>query len=89
MAIKKTFTLENNFGQPSVLPECYCKITRVVGNKSQIHVNLEIQNSEQNRVYRTDTYGFVPSVDEGAKNFIAQAYDHIKSLPEFAGAADC
>jgi hypothetical protein len=23
------------------------------------------------------------------KNFIAQAYDHMKTLPEFAGATDC
>lgn len=89
MALKKTFSMENNFGQTSVLSDCYCKITRVIGDKTQLHVNLEIQNSERNRVYRTDTYGFAPSVEVDAKNFIAQAYDYIKTLPEFAGAVDC
>lgn len=28
-------------------------------------------------------------IQTGATNFIAQAYLHIKTLPEFAGAVDC
>jgi hypothetical protein len=32
-------------------------------------------------------YEFTPNL-EGA-NFIAQAYDHLKTLPEFSGAIDC
>jgi hypothetical protein len=32
-------------------------------------------------------YSFAP--DLNGKNFIAQAYEHLKTLPEFAGATDC
>jgi hypothetical protein len=29
------------------------------------------------------------SVELGSTNFIAQVYEHLKSLEEFAGAIDC
>jgi hypothetical protein len=32
-------------------------------------------------------YKFAPNLD-GA-NFIKQAYEHLKTLPEFSGATDC
>jgi hypothetical protein len=34
-------------------------------------------------------YKFTASVSDGAENFIKQAYAHLKTLPEFAGATDC
>jgi hypothetical protein len=50
-------------------------------------MNIEIYanvNGEQiQRVVST----FIPSLDES--NFIRQAYQHLKTLPEFAGAVDC
>jgi hypothetical protein len=39
-----------------------------------------------NQVY-TAEHSFVPNLD--GPNFIKQAYMHIKTLPEFAGATDC
>jgi len=89
MAFQKTITLQNNFGENSILSDCYCKVTRVVGNKEQVYATLEIQNKDRNKVYESKSYGFEPSVADNSKNFIAQSYDYIKSLPEYAGAVDC
>jgi len=89
MAIQISISAENNFGQISNLVNCYCKVTRVMGDKSQLHAKVDVMNAEKNRVYREETFAFTPSVEDGAKNFIAQAYDHMKSLPQFAGATNC
>jgi hypothetical protein len=35
----------------------------------------------------SEQYSFVPEMKNS--NFIAQAYEHLKTLPEFAGATDC
>jgi hypothetical protein len=37
----------------------------------------------------TMTTPFTASVDDGAKNVIAQAYEALKQMPMFAGAEDC
>ena len=34
-----------------------------------------------------EQFNFVPNLE--GQNFIAQAYEHLKTLPEFAGAEDC
>jgi hypothetical protein len=89
MALQINISAENNFGQISTLTNCYCKVAKLIGDKSQMHIKVDVMNAEKNRVYREDTFAFTPSVEDGAKNFIAQAYDHLKSLPEFASAIDC
>ena len=47
-------------------------------------IGLYMQNSEQ---LETGFYSFTPNLD--GQNFIAQAYNHLKTLPEFSGATDC
>jgi hypothetical protein len=89
MALKKTFQAEDNFGQVVTLADAYCRVTQVVGDKSLLNISVEILNSEKNRLLMQRFFSFVPSVDEGATNFIAQAYVYIKSLPEFSEAQDC
>lgn len=48
--------------------------------------------------YRTETkedvifrkrFQFTPSVANGSENFLKQAYNHLKTLSEFAGGEDC
>lgn len=89
MAIQINISAENNFGQISTLANCYCKVTKLIGDKVQLHIKMDVMNAEKNRVYREETFAFAPSVEDGAKNFIAQAYDYIKSLPEYASAVNC
>lgn len=33
-------------------------------------------------------YKFTPTVEDGASNFIKQAYEYLKRIPEFKGALD-
>jgi hypothetical protein len=37
----------------------------------------------------TKEFGFVSNIEDAAPNALTQAYEHVKKLPEFAGATDC
>jgi hypothetical protein len=92
MAFKQTFELVDNFGIEVKIPDVYCRVSNF------IYDNLLNEKKEKQALFVLDlihsgntvkkfSYSFVPNIDGG--NFIAQAYAHLKTLPEFAGAADC
>jgi hypothetical protein len=64
--------------------DAYIKVESIRSTKSDasVLVSFNIGESSFERVY-----GFTPSMDGG--NFIKQAYEYIKALPEFEGAEDC
>lgn len=64
----------------------YIKVVSISGNKKQIDANVYFKGDIQefNKQYQIPV-----SVETGSANFIAQAYAHLKTLPEFAGANDC
>jgi len=73
-------------GTQRVSFSAYVKVIEINGNKTQITANVKFKGDVQqfNKQY------VVPvSVEDGAPNFIAQVYAHLKTLEEFAGAEDC
>jgi hypothetical protein len=64
----------------------YVKVTSIHGDKNQINANINFKGDTQefNKQYQVPM-----SVESSAPNFIAQVYEHLKTLPEFAGATDC
>jgi hypothetical protein len=65
----------------------YIKVESVAGDKSQVKASVTFKDEATGEYLMRKDYNFAPSMDGG--NFIAQAYAHLKTLPEFAGAADC
>jgi hypothetical protein len=63
-----------------------CKIVSVQGNKERLNIDVFFTADGIN--YHRN-YSFIPSTEENSTNFIKQAYLHLKTLPEFAGALDC
>jgi len=97
MALRKTVVLQGtkfvqtefgkiNKGVENITLNAYIKVTSVSGNKSMLSAKVAFNDGE-NSVEKQ--YQIPVSVDSNAKNFIAQAYEHLKTLPEFAGATDC
>lgn len=87
MALSKSWKKEvNGFGEVT-LNNAYCKISSFNGSKEQIIFMVSIQNKESENIFDQQIYTFVPSMSDS--NFIAQAYEYLKSLPEFANATDC
>jgi hypothetical protein len=88
MAIKHTFNLQNNFGQTVEFKDCYAKVAGIDGGKESLTFTLEVrQGQDDKNVLTSQHYLFTPSLE--GKNFIAQAYDFLKSKPEFQNAQDC
>ena len=90
MALQKTFvkTQEPFIGSLEI-SAAYWRVERVEASKEQtiaiVSVNKKV--GESTRMVDQKRYAFVVTLD--GKNFIAQAYDHLKTLPEFASATDC
>ncbi len=87
MALKKQITLKNNFGDDVTFNEAYVKVENLIGNKSQLRIDVSILKRQNEQVVDRKNYLFTP--DLNGKNFIAQAYDYMKTLPEWSGAIDC
>jgi hypothetical protein len=68
-------------------PELYIKVETVYGDKNNIRVLVTFKNQKTEEHLMHREYSFTPNLDAG--NFIAQAYEHLKTLPEFSGAIDC
>jgi hypothetical protein len=64
--------------------DVYIKVANVTGTKEKANCQVEFASASLNW---SKQYRFVPSMD-GA-NFIKQAYEHLKTLPEFQNAIDC
>lgn len=63
-----------------------CKIVSISGDKNLLHFAVQFAGDEISFV---EQYSFTPSVEDGAPNFIKQAYLYLKTLSEFEGAEDC
>jgi hypothetical protein len=74
------------------LDKAYMRVGSVSGNKNHVDVVLHIfanKTTAENggSVMAVFRCGFKP--EENGKTWDAQAYAHLKTLPEFAGATDC
>lgn len=71
-------------------PNAYLQITSLEGNKEKVKILLTAYTDEtKQNIVDYKHYTFTPSVTDGSENFIAQGYEYLKTLPEFADAVDC
>lgn len=68
-------------------PPLYIKVESVSGDKSNIKAFVTFTDEEKNQQIIRKDYSFVPNMQ--GDNFIRQAYQHLKTLPEFENAMDC
>lgn len=82
-------TLTGEFGtirqeDELVLMTAYVKVATIEGSKESMQATVSFSDK---RISLFKKYEFTPDLD--GENFIKQAYEHLKTLPEFAGATDC
>lgn len=88
MALTTTITkTQEHFTGELVCESAYCKVGGISGNKDSILFILNTYNSQGGKVLFNSEYSFTPDLDDS--NFIKQAYEYLKTLPEFANAVDC
>ena len=64
----------------------YIKVTSISGTKNEVNALVSFTSDEKSFF---NQYQIPVSVEAGAPNFIAQVYEHLKTLPEFSGAENC
>lgn len=63
----------------------YIRIDKIEGDKNQLRATYSVKMA-----YYPDSHGYFAFVpDMNGPNFIKQAYEHLKTLPEFADSEDC
>ena len=87
MALTQSMTLVSNFNTEVNFQDCYIKVISLEGGKAQIKVQYGIHKEQGGLLLTCGSTVFAP--DLNGVNFIAQAYEHLKTLPEFEGATDC
>jgi hypothetical protein len=71
------------------ISDAYHRVESVSGSKDKITATYSVRESADTpSALWEDSCEFVPIIDSG-ENFIKQAYDYLKTLPEFADATDC
>lgn len=87
MALFKTITKDIPLAGMVSVPS-YCRVSCIRGGKEMIEATMTATKDDSDgALVEAFVVHFVPSLD--GKNFIAQAYDHFKALPQLAGASDC
>jgi hypothetical protein len=75
------------YGRNLDFANAYAKVENLNGGKNYIQVFVIVRDAKEGVLLSIFETNFVPNMDGG--NFIRQAYLHLKTLPEFAGAQDC
>jgi hypothetical protein len=97
MALRKIITFEGKVvvqttmgnieeGTRSVSLPTYIKVVSINGTKNEVNALVSFTSDDKNLFQQ---YQIPVSVEAGAPNFIAQVYEHLKTLPEFSGAENC
>lgn len=91
MALQKTLKLVDNFGIEVDLPDCYIRVVSLHGGKTNMTASVDVFKKLEGEfptvLLATEKHEFAPRLD--GQNFIVQAYNHLKTLPQYSGAVDC
>jgi hypothetical protein len=87
MALQKTISLANNFGESSVFKNSYIKVSRFNGTKERLVFDASFRKTSTSMELSKTVYEINYNLD--GENPIKQAYLYLKTLPEFADAVDC
>jgi hypothetical protein len=87
MALTQSLTLTNNFKEESFFADAYLQVSKVTSAKDLSTIELGYFKNNSSPLLITRYFTF--TLDLEGPNPIKQAYEHLKSLPEFADAVDC
>jgi hypothetical protein len=75
------------YGQLISLSDVVVKVVGVTGTKEIITATIEFRKDDA--LIKNEMVDLPASVADGAENFIKQAYNQLKTLPDYSGAVDC
>jgi len=87
MALSKTITLKSNFQTDVEFSDAYIKVENVKISKTFADALIYIFKSKDGQFLKSENVAY--DYDINGLNPIAQTYNRLKSLPEFANSVDC
>ena len=69
--------------------QAYCRVEKLIEQKTSASFDVGYYDADVKKRIASKSFMFTPDMTDGAKNYRAQAYEHLKTLPEFSGAIDC
>lgn len=88
MAIKTNFIIKiAGADTHATVSNAYCKVESVTGDKNFVVADIGVYSADQATKVTAMRKTFTPIMD--GKNFIAQAYEHMKTCEEFKNGEDC
>lgn len=87
MALSKT-VVKTIYGKEIQLEGAYITIGKLSGNKNGMQISVDVfTDTTKSEIIDNYQYSFIPLLN--GDNFIAQAYEYLKTLPEYADIIDC
>ena len=86
MALTTTLQAGTQFGKIEV-PNCYIRVSCVEVSKTEANAYITYLKTAEGGILQEVRHAFQYDID--GPNPIKQAYQFLKSLPEFADATDC
>jgi hypothetical protein len=88
MALQKDFKQSSAFFNGELVArDCYWRVDKILGNGHNLSISVNGYAKDTKKIIASRSFDFAPELE--GKNFIAQAYDHLKTLPAFENAVDC
>jgi uncharacterized protein YecE (DUF72 family) len=87
MALFQTVQLTDNFGEVIIFEDAYVKVTHVSSTKDFAVATYKFFKTQLGKELEERIIQF--SLDLEGSNPIKQAYQFLKTLPEFSDAVDC
>lgn len=85
MAISKTVT-KNAYGKELQFEDAYIRVEKVSGTKAMLYCDVCFYVNNGGDCFDEIRVSFEPAMVN--KNFITQAYEYLKTIPEFVGSTD-
>jgi hypothetical protein len=82
MALEKTVVFSG-----VTVPKTYTKVVHFNGNSTHMHFTVAVK-ANKGSVENISTHGYTLDYDSEGGNASTQAYQYLKTLPEFADATD-
>lgn len=86
MALRMTATI-TAYGKNLTFSNAYIKVVNITGDKEKLVAFVDYYSDKDGNMFKRSDYIIEHKMND--QNAIAQVYEHIKTLPEFAGAIDC
>lgn len=81
--------LDYQITKKALIPDAYIRIDNLLGDKNSMQIVIGVYKNITDRLLIKQYKHVFKPLLESDKNIFVQAYNYIKTLPEFVSAVDC